>query len=477
MLGVINSNYSGVYGIGLNPASMINSKLYLDFNLLGGGLSFDNSFFYLLREDYFDLLFRRESPVYFTTEGEERNVGYYYDKVNKWGFGSLKILGPSAMLGYGKHAFGFTTSLRSYQSFNNLPPDMAAFFYEAIDYDKQHGIVYDHNDNIELASLSWIELGFSYAYNFHRYKWESWTLGITVKPLLGSAGMYANIYDVIYEVHNDDSASVYNANFEYGFALPINYETNEFPQKPLFNGFGFGVDVGVTYLKTHRGHSNMVINRLCEQEFDDYNYKVGFSILDIGYIKFNKNAVYRGYSETYTEWYEPDDVLPDSTLNLINDKVDYYFEDNAANIEKADNFTMNLPPALSFQFEYAPKKYLFLNTTLIYGFVLGRTYVKRPSILAFAPRYETGRMEAAIPISFYEWNWGKPRIGFSFRYGNFFFGFDKLNTIFGFGDFTGVDIYAGIRLNLSNTLRMNYIKGNCGNRNLRDIETFDFRNF
>ena len=208
-----------------------------------------------------------------------------------------------------------------------------------------------------------------------------------------------------------------------------------------------------------------------------YNYKIGISFLDIGYIRFTKSARKTSYINTYTEWFKPYDTLPTNSVNEINAKVDYYFLDNSEEVIRNENFTMKIPPAMSLQYDYSIKDYLFINTTIIWGFNFGKAYVKRPSILAITPRFETARVEVSLPISMYEWNWKNPRIGFSLRYGNFFFGFDKINTILGFSDFNGFDLYAGLRLNLTNNFKMNYIKGLCGNKKLRNIEMFDYRNF
>ncbi len=477
MLGVVNSNYAGVYGISLNPSSMVGSKLYMDYNLLTVNISSDNNYFYLLRDDWYNLLFHNITPVYYTYEGEERSFQVYRDSTYKSGFAGTRILGHSGMIVYGKHAFGLSTAIRFNTSFANLPADMATFIYEAIDYEKLHNIRFTHDKTIKMGSLSWLELDFSYAYNFHRYAWKSWSAGITVKPLFGINSAYSNIYTLDYTVHDDTTASVYNVTFEYGYSLPFNYENNNFPEGPTFRGFGLGVDLGITFMSTTKGHTNYAFGSLCEQHYEDYNYRIGISLLDIGYIKFNKKTYYRGYKNSSTTWSEAEDILPDSTLNLINEKLDYYFLDNAEEVVTKDNYVMNLPPALSIQFDYPLRRYLFLNGTLIYGFNIGKSYLKRPSILAFTPRYETNRMEISLPISVYEWVWKAPRIGISFRYGNFFFGVDKLNTLIGLNDFTGLDFYIGLKLNLSNNFRMNFIKGYCQAKRLRDIETFDYRNF
>lgn len=477
MLGVLPGNYAGLYGVNLNPAGMGVSKLYLDFNLLSVNSSFTNNYAFIDGGDYLDFIFNGTVPKYYTAEHEERNYTIYRDNENYRGGFQNWIMGPGAMLVDGKHSYGITTGFKTNISFHQLPNDMGIFLYEAIDYDPQHNITYSHQKKIQTGSMAWFELGLSYAYNFKRYKWDSWSFGITVKPLFGTMGTFINIDQLTYRVHNDDSATVYNATFDYGFAIPIDYETNAFPKNPVIKGFGWGVDLGIVYARTTKGHSTRYYTRLCEQPYEEYNYKIGVSILDLGYIKFTKDAEINYFINTSTEWFRPYDTLPENSVNDLNDKVSSYFTDNAETVKQESKFNLNTPPALSIQGDYAINKLYYINATLIWGFNLGKTFLKRTSIVAITPRIETARYEISIPISVYEWEFGKPGIGLALRYGNFFVGTDRLNSLFGLTDFNEFSGYAGLRLNLSNTFRMNFIKGNCGNLKQRNIEMFDFRNF
>ncbi|MBK7856370.1 MAG: hypothetical protein IPJ79_17085 [Bacteroidetes bacterium] len=44
MLGIRNSNYAGVTGLDLNPASIVDSRLKFDFNLVTMGVVLDNNY-------------------------------------------------------------------------------------------------------------------------------------------------------------------------------------------------------------------------------------------------------------------------------------------------------------------------------------------------------------------------------------------------------------------------------------------------
>ncbi len=459
-------------GISLNPSSMVGSKLYMDYNLIGFGFAFDNNYAYIKKDDFYNLLFKAIPPVYYTSKNEERNFAYYDNDKLKNGYLNTKITGPGAMLVYGKHAFGLTTSFRTLTSFNNMPPDVATFLYEAIDYPPQQMKLYSHDKPIKSAVLSWLEIGVSYSYLFHRKKWEFWSLGVTLKPLFGYSGLYMAVNNVDYMVENDSTAHLQNTTFEYGYSLPVNYSDNSMTGG-FKRGFGFGADIGITYEKTRKGHGNGIFDRLCEQRYDSYNYKIGFSILDLGYIKFTKNAEHYSYTDASAYWYEPDDTLPTNNLDEISTKIKYYFGEPAGVVNE---FSMYLPTAVSLQYDRWMWKGFYLNGTLIYGFKFGDASVKRPTILAITPRWESARYDVSFPITFYEWE-PVPKIGFAVRYGGLYVGCDNLNPLLKFSDFTGTVIYFGLRLNLMRLLHMDYWKGNCNDLRMRNIETFDYRNF
>jgi len=471
MIGLAGSNYAGVLGISLNPSGMVGSKLYLDYNLIGFNISVDNDYVYITSDDFYNVLKGKE-PVYYTSKHEKRNFTYYDNNDLKDGYVDTKVLGPGAMLVYGKHAFGLTTSYRTLASFNNLPPDVATFLYEAIDYPPQQKKYYFHDKPIKGSFLSWLEIGVSYSYLIHRKKWEFWSLGVTLKPLLGYSGLYMSIDKVKYMVENDSTAYLQNTSFNYAYSLPVDYNTNNF-KSGFKRGFGFGGDIGVTYQKTRKGHNNGYFSRLCEQRYDSYNYKIGFSILDVGYIKFTKDAEYYSYKDASAYWYEPDDTLPTSTMNEISTKIASYFGNPA---EVSSSFSMYLPAAASLQYDRWMWRRFYLNGTLIYGFKFGDRSVKRPTVLSITPRWESARYEVSLPVSFYEWS-PVPKIGFSIRYGGFYFGSDNLNPLLKISDFTGFNIFFGMRLNLMRLLHMDYWKGNCNDLRMRNIETFDYRNF
>jgi hypothetical protein len=477
MLGISGSNFSGIHGIGSNPSVMTGTKLFMDYNLLSFNHSVGNDYAYWTGSDLRNFLRSGSLPQYFTVADEERNLTIFRKQSEKYGFLSNKVTGPSGMLVHGKHAFALTTSFRSLASFSNLTYDMSIFMYEGLDYRPLQETNFRHDEKASFATLQWFEAGLSYAYNFHRYRWKSWSAGITIKQLLGVSSTYVFLDQVDYVVHNDDSLSVYSTDFRYGYSVPLDYETNDFIWPPIFKGSGFSVDVGLTFWRTKVGHSSMAFSSICEPRFERYRYKIGISLLDLGYIRFSKETEAFTFTDAHTEYYDPWDTLPQETVNQINTKVEYYFPSSVFEPREENEFVMNLPTVLSIQGDYHIEDAWYINSMVVQPIALSKNSIFRPSLLSVAVRYETPIMEIGFPVTIMAWDFTKPNIGVGFRYENFFIGSDNLIPMTTLVNFTGFNIYAGVRLNLSRALRMYYLKGLCAPSWNRNIEIFDYRNF
>lgn len=477
MAGISGSNYAGVLGIGSNPSGITGSKLYMDYNLLSFNHTAGNNYGYWTGNDLREFMKNGLFPTYYTTAEEERDFTIFRNQVKRYGFSTNKVTGPSGMVVYGKHAFALTTALRSIVSFSNLTYDMAIFMYEGLDYPSLQNTIFQHEKKTSLATMQWFETGLSYAYNYYRYRFKSWSAGITLKPLFGVSSAYVFIDQVDYVVHNDDSASVYSADFRFGYSVPVDYESNALNWPPFFKGSGFAIDAGLTFWNTTVGHSSMAFSSICEPRFEPYRYKIGISLLDLGYIRFSKEAETFSFLDAHTEYFDPWDTLPAGTINEINTKVEYYFPNNVFEPKKESAFVMNLPTVLSIQGDYHIRQAWYVHGMIFQPIAISKNSIYRPASLTIAPRFETSALEIGFPITIMAWDFTKPNIGVGFRYENFFIGFDNMIPMTTLVNFTGFSIYFGLRLNLSKALRMYYLKGLCAPLRRRNIEIFDYRNF
>jgi hypothetical protein len=239
-------------------------------------------------------------------------------------------------------------------------------------------------------------------------------------------------------------------NAEIGMSLPVDYQTNVLNTEKIFKGGGFGLDVGITYKRLLNYHQEQYFNTLCAQPYEDYLYRIGVSLIDIGGIRFNNNAVKMNIDNRSSYWNNIN-KMNFSSVDQFLDTLSYQFYGDTVSAYTGDKFTMWLPSALSVQFDYHLTKHWFLNSSLIYGFPMSKSSIVRPSELSVTPRFETSIFEFSMPFSLYDWK--LPRLGLALRVYGITVGTDKLGGFFSYSNFTGLDFYFSIKLFFN--------KGNC----------------
>jgi hypothetical protein len=464
MLGLVTSNFAGSNGSIINPANLHASKLYMDINLMTFDFFVQNNYLYIHAKDYSFLEFFKRNPQ-FAEYGPDKYPFDYYDNTSlKNVYTQTVIRGPGFFQLNGRHAFGAYLGFRTLSSLRNVPYDLANFGYNSLSYEPQQNINYDDYDFYGNA-VTFLELGVSYSYLIRRYGFDDISAGITLKGFLGYAGgyMYANNLD--YTVVNDSTADIQNLNGEAAFSIPLDYNTGEFPGPGgNFRGNGLGVDLGVVYQRKVRIVTNRRINELCQQRYVDYDYKIGISLLDLGFVRFNKNAQKHGYDDVSRYWYNIDTISYYNMNQLAGDISTVFYGDPDASY-RGDVFSVLLPAALSIQGDYHYYRNWYFAGVLVQPLVLGKASVTRPAQVAFIPRYETPEWEVALPVSLYEWRY--PRIGASVRYRFLTLGTDKLAGFVGLTDFTGFDFYFSIKINFS--------QGKClGARKFRPCDNWEY---
>jgi hypothetical protein len=442
MLGATLGNYSGVNGLQLNPSSMLGSKPYLDINLLAIDAFVQNNFVYMDKNEYHVTNFFKsgiELPSHAEQYGTESRNFYIYDNQHVRNlYLQLRLDGPGAMLVLGKQAFAITTGARSVVSGKHVPYEVANFAYLGLNYIPQQNINYQDNRPFKTGELAWAEIGISYAYTFRARGMDKITAGISIHRLFGYSGSYLKVNRVDYVVPNDSTISVHNINAQYGYSVPVNYDKNGLWNDKLFPGHGFSGDIGITYTRLSGVYSEDYYTTLCSQQYNDYRYRLGVALIDVGAIRFNTHSASYSIDDKASYW---DDVnhLHYRNIQQFMDTISFkFYGDNTASY-RGSSFTMWLPSALSIQFDYHYTKNLYVNASFIYGFDLSPASVSRPAELSLTPRYETRGLEVNLPITLYDWN--KLMIGLSLRYYYFTIGTEKLGEFFRVSNFTGMDLY------------------------------------
>lgn len=419
-IGAANSNYCPTNGVVLNPANMANAKTFLDINVVGFGAYINNNFAYVSDNNFISVISGKYDPV------------FLYDKRRKpvRAFNHNFVAGPGATWNKGDHSIGLALNARSYTGVQDLPNYSRPFIEFGVpNYTYQHNIDYTAH-NIRVASLHFAEIKASYAYTFLKDKKNLFTGGISLKKMMSIAGGAANIYDASFDVRNDSLISVFNFNADAMYT----------PNPKLSGKGGMGLDLGFTFQKMLR-ESGAYLPHTSKSgcRYVPYKYKAGFSIIDIGSLKFNEDSVdFAGYDFNSYEWYNYTDIKNDN--NPIGIFENQESDMSTGRVKKPNK--IKLPTFICTQFDYNLwASALYVNATLIQGIPhnLKSFGIRHANSLSISARYETKLIDVCIPFSLYEYT--QPQLGFSFRVGPITIGSDKfVNWIFN-NDLYGGDIY------------------------------------
>lgn len=459
MLGIVNSNYTGVLSSMINPANTGSSCQQISVNILGGDIFELSDYLYVHKQDWsFFGLFsvKMNDPKYmyiydypsYNYIDTVHYLDYFKNDRPRNLYFDTRIAGPSLLVHFGNHAFSLITGFRNNVSMQKIPNDAANFIFRGQDFEPQHNITYD-DGYFTYAALSWIEMGLGYTYTFLKDKKNELNAGIMLKGLLGTGASYGIVENVSYMVPNTDSIYFYRMNATMALDLPLNYADNTPDFNPLIRGYGFGIDAGLTWSVSGNtllgtGTSAKKIQQADEQ----YLYRAGVSMLDIGMINYNREAQVHQFSGI-------DSVLWSGLLNFHATSLQQFIRsasyhllgDSLASLTGISKFRIWLPTAVSLQFDYNFGKNFFVSGTFVQPVKLGTPSIRRPSLIAITPRYGTRAYEVSLPFSLVDYR--QPQVGLALRIYSIVVGTEKLGTFLTLTDVDGMDFYFSIGFNLN----------------------------
>lgn len=421
-LGIAGSTHAPVNTMLNNPSTIVDSRAFIDFNLVGLGVFARNNFAYLDGKSFsFSSLAQTEMPLF-----NRKNAPYnaYADAI---------VHGPSLTFAVKKHAFGFYTAARVVADVRGIPESLGYYITEGFQYREQMGVQQTVN-NLRANGLAWGEVGLSYGTILATDGNAIIQGGITAKRLLGAAGIGLRLDDWTYSVQDSSRIETQVFQGEYGFNDPTQNAS-------YINGKGWGFDMGITYKMRKSSSEGYTPHDPCTD--GDYLYRIGFSMLDVGRIKFTGPFYRNVFNQNEgSEWND----YQGTSANQVSD-LDSLFNNNFNLTQQngADGqFKMKLPTALSVQADYNLGHHFYLYGAITYGLPrLNSLGVQRASYFGLAPRWETKRFEASIPISLYEWK--HPQVGFMMRLNSIIIGSDNLGWLLFNQDIYGADIYVNIK--------------------------------
>jgi hypothetical protein len=235
------------------------------------------------------------------------------------------------------------------------------------------------------------------------------------------------------------------------------------------------MDLGITWQYSNRPYQKKLPPRFYKKKFEDYKLKIGVSVLDIGWVNFNKNAERHVFENVHNNLIRVDEMDYDNIRTELKETSQLFYGDSNASFQE-NRFRIYMPATVSVQVDYHLKDWWYINSTLVIPAIYKSPMIERPVVLAVTPRFESRFLEVNIPVVIYDLKY--PRVGLSVRLEGLTVGTDNLGGFFSARDFTGADFYISYKVNLSNEEKNPFSsKGACFNNWKCDLKRKNQDNF
>lgn len=431
-LGMRLERFSGIYGATINPSNTAYNPNRWELSLFTAEVFFENNYAFLKNTSLQNAL-RNTNNIVSVEDAPRENpttdailLDYFNGSRKMHAVAQSRVSGPGFSFRIGEqHVVGLTTAIRSEVSSYKIPEILA---YRTIsDLPRNQAI------NIPPAGLTgmvWGEIGLHYSRqqtdaDLH----TAW--GISPKYLLGYEGFYTRAQSNFdYTQRLGDTVAFGSADWDY--ALTLGNVSDPDNTRLRRQGGGFGLDAGFSWAKPG-------------DDEGDYAWRLGISVIDLGFVRFNKNAERHHIAfDTLLTVSDADFPSRNNVSEVLGDVSQAFLGDPAASLQRRA-FSIGLPTAVSVQGEVRIRPDFFVSALLIQRTPLLAYNVKRPNTLAVVPRIERRWWSFSLPLVLNDWQ--SLRIGAAARLGWLYVGSDQIGSFFNKNKLTGGDIYVGLKIN------------------------------
>ena len=439
-LGYSNSNYAGVTGTDLQPASVVDSRFKTDITLFGFSYSFYNNYIGIKKSAFKHSggLFNGDYPAFKDTAFVEHYLTRRNTPNPKSVYLASQFYLPSFMVSINnKNAIALKWKIRTLLNVDGVSNDLAALISSNFDYPSLFNL-HLNNENLSIQTMSWAEYGLTYGHVFQNEGRHFLKAGATLKLIQGLQAGYMKIDNLNYEFTTDTTVSIFQT--EVSYAHSDNFDINQsnisykYISKPTV-----GFDLGVVYewrpdFETYKYNMDGQTD-LVRKDQNKYKLKVGLSLLDVGRVKFNKGPKSGDFIANIR-------LLDIATLDPSDiDSFDDTIRSKFKEVPSPSTFKMNLPTTISAQIDYNIYKDFYVNFTPYYIFQFRKKATRVHDITTFsiAPRWDHKWFGVFLPVSYDAMR--NSKIGLGLRLGPVIVGTNNLAPFIGKKDLYGADLY------------------------------------
>jgi outer membrane protein OmpA-like peptidoglycan-associated protein len=432
--GIANSNYSAINGLYINPANISDNRMLMDLQFASVNGAVNQNYGYISSFKNLTNAIKDGTDITFTRSNKTTNIGF-----NILG----EVRGPSFMMQVGKkNAIGLLTRARLIGSGTGLNTESFSLINDGIKSLKLGNGTTFGAGNISTTNNAFTEIGLVYGREILNKGKNFIKGGIVLKRyngLLYSSARFNNFNVKL--IDTATSKVEFNGSIEASTnAKDFNFENVSF-NKAMFggNGNGIGFDIGAVY-EFREGDPVSKSN-----SDNKYKLKLGFSIQDIGSMKYKASADNENYSlSTNTGGAIIERV---DTANIDFGNITEYFKNRTGFNATINNAATKVkaPTIATIYGDYKIAKRFYVNALFTGGLVNNKTAGNRtPFQAVVTPRFEGKFLDMGLPIS-YNGLSEDVKVGLGLRLGLIYVGTDDLiSSATGLSKFTSANVYAGI---------------------------------
>ena len=456
-LGLSTGNYTGVTGVLLQPASIVDSRYKFDVNLFTTGVNYSNNYFLLNRDAI--LKFNKNNfndyqtfkSKYLTEAAIPANESVYFNISNR----TQLPLSFMATLSK-KSAIAFSIQSRSMIQGRNFSQDLANVAYNGFYYPPLNNRPIDVS-NFSINSLSWVEAGLTYGRVIYSKGKHFLKAAFTAKYLGGIASLNMGSSNFRISVNNDSSINFNTTNFQYNHNKGADFDM-VFNKNYRPDASSFGFDAGLVYeyrgnlshfkyIKTEDGKSYEADRR----DVNKYTFKLGVSLLDAGMFTFDKPQNVNSFSANVTNW-----NLHNSHYTTIKQFDTALASRVVANPNDPRQYNVYLPTALSVQLDIHFIWGLYVNAMAYRPVTMGSSsgsHFNDYGYYTITPRWERRHFGIYIPYTFIDknniTNYNQNMLGATIRLGPVFLGSSNLGTMAFNKNLRAADVHIGFKVGIT----------------------------
>ncbi len=471
-LGLRASQWGGVTNVGFNPA-IADNRLKFDMTIIGMGATMSNNYLGISRKALFN-------PDLFSNDNSQKvNFKENLNGKPKNVYQSFQIQGPlSFMFTFGKkmerhkYAIALTYNVNSVTNIDNISQKLAriAFWGAGSVADSIDAFDYRQLQQRDLAlqHMTWVDYGITYSQVILDKDKHMLKGGVTLKLLQGIWATNTFIEDVDYRFQNFDTISIYDSRAKINLSPKLPSSVEYFAQdsaqsisdnipgylKELMN-FGdakptVGADISFVYEyrpKKDNYQYEMDNQRWYDREKSLYTVQAGFSITDIGRIKFKNSKYSYDFSADKRDWYVKDFSAVEG-YKSIGDTIRLLAADSLGfriNSNPTGTFGMWLPMRINIWADYNPVPFFGVHALASIAPALGKEgRVRHISTFTLTPHIDWRCLGLYLPLS-YDVQ-GNFNAGATVRLGPVIIGTQDLLGLFAKSYVRNADIHVAVKI-------------------------------